>query len=134
MIDMENYILSKKIYNNVKNCFVDRGSGVTTSVTLPPHEASNGFSRYIVTTHSFGFASVNAVNLNMTIPVVLGNSSKIFPFSITVIDTAMPASGVSSFIISIAIGSKTRQLLTLRATKTSQTLCFERTFEDFYIR
>ena len=130
---MEDYILSRKIYNNVKNCFVSRGTGTTTSVTLPPHEASKGFSRYIVTTHSTGFVGTSAVVLTMTIPIVYGSSSKIFPFSITVIDQSAPLSGTSSFNVIISVGSKTKQLLTLTATKTSQTLCFERTFEDFYI-
>lgn len=130
---MENYILSRKIYNNVKNCFVSRGSASTTNVVLPPHEASKGFSRYIVATHSTGFAGVGAVTLNMTIPIVFGDSSKIFPLSITVLDPSSPFTGVSSFNVIISVGSKTKQVLTLTATKTSQTLCLERVVEDFYI-
>lgn len=125
---MENYILSRKIYNNVKNCFVSRVSGgATINATLPPHEASKGFSRYIVTTHQ------GVTTLNMTIPIVFGDSSKIFPLSLTIIDGFAATIGTPVFNVIIAVGSKTKQVLTVTGTKTSQTLCLERVVEDFYI-
>jgi hypothetical protein len=125
---MEDYILSRKIYNNVKNCFVSRGATGTINVTLPPHEASKGFSRYILTTQQ-GMTTVN-----MTIPIVYGSSSKIFPLSLTIIDIFASTIGTPVFNVIISVGSKTQQVLTVTGGKTSQTLCFERTIEDFYIR
>lgn len=127
MTDLEivHYVISRKTYNSVKNAFLDlsiAGTGPNTTI-LQTHDASRGFSRYVVAAASGAY--------NVQIPIVLGSTGSIFPLSITIFDGN---AGGETLNFSINNGVSSKQVLRIAGlNNASIDRCLERTIEDFYI-
>lgn len=125
MTDLEiiSYVISRKTYNTVKNVFLSLGGAAGTQTnTLQTHDASRGFSRYVIAAASG--------NYNVRIPVVLGSTGSIFPLSVTIFDGN---AGSETLSVNIYNGVSSKQVLTITGNNTTIDRCLERTVEDFYI-